>query len=73
MRTLRRRFIREDQEALSDKHQVLHIVMKNGEEYALDVSGVQFGLKDPVVPWTRYVQEYVHQIESSKVFSHGKP
>ena len=72
MRTLRRHYIREDQEATSDKHQVLHIFMRNGEEYALDVTGVQFGLKSPVVPWNQYLLEYVHQVESSKVYG-GKP
>lgn len=73
MRILRRRFIREDQKTLSDKHQVLHVVMKMGEEYALDFSGLQFGLKSSTVPWKQYLQEHVHKIRSSKVVPRGKP
>ncbi|KAM0797734.1 hypothetical protein BDR22DRAFT_824003 [Usnea florida] len=57
-RTLRRRYIRQDWQAVRDKHQVLHVVLPNGESYALDVSGVQFGLKNAVVPWGEYVEVY---------------
>ncbi|KAF6233290.1 hypothetical protein HO173_008581 [Letharia columbiana] len=63
LKTLRRRFIRQDWQAAKDKHRVLHVFLKNGEDYALDISGVQFGLRSPVTPWGRYVEEHVGQVE----------
>ena len=34
------------------------MVLPNGESYALDVSGVRFGLKNEVVPWGEYVEVF---------------
>lgn len=38
--------------------------MKNGEEYAVDVSGGQFGftLTTPVMPWVDYLAVHVDRV-----------
>lgn len=43
-------------------------MMKNGEYYALDMSGAQFGLTIPVMPLALYIVKYVRQFDSYNVF-----
>ena len=49
-----------------DKHKVIKATTSNGESYALDVAGAQFGLHTVVVPWKRYVDLHVCEIQSSE-------
>ena len=49
-----------------DEHKVIKATTSNGESYALDVAGAQFGLYTAVVPWKRYVDLYVCGIQSSE-------
>ena len=69
LKSHRRRFIREDWQVAKDKHRVLHVLLKNDEHYALDITGVQFGLTTPVVPWTQYFETHVAQVVSWDVFA----
>ena len=71
-KTLRRRYTRQGSQAAPDKHHLMHMTLKNGEEYALDMSGMQFGITDPVVPWAFYLEEYVGQVESEVLLKENK-
>ncbi|KAE9380047.1 hypothetical protein N431DRAFT_315648, partial [Stipitochalara longipes BDJ] len=35
-------------------HDILKVEIKNGEVYALDLAGAQFGYYDPITPWEEY-------------------
>ena len=54
-----------------DEHKVLKATTTNGESYALDIAGVQFGQHTAVVPWQHYVDQHVREIHGSEdvVFS----
>ena len=49
-----------------DEHKVLKATTSNGESYALDIAGAQFGLYTAIVPWKRYVDLHVCEIQSSE-------
>ena len=49
-----------------DKHKVLKATSNNDESYALDVAGAQFGLHTAVVPWARYLDVNVCEVQSSE-------
>ena len=49
-----------------DEHRVLKATTSNGESYALDVAGAQFGLYTAVVPWRKYVDLHVWEVQSSE-------
>jgi hypothetical protein len=36
------------------RHILLRVKLKNGEEYALDLAGAQYGYYEPVTPWVIY-------------------
>ena len=68
---LHRLYTRQDWAAAPDKHRVLHVILRHGENggengeretYALDLSGVQFGLVNPVVPWAEYLETHVREV-----------
>ena len=50
----------------SYRHSIIKITLKNGEKYALDLSGAQFGHSDPLLPWERYVKTRAEYIEETK-------
>jgi len=50
-------------------HEVLKVALKNGEEYALDLAGAQYGHHDPIAPWIEFEQERVRQVGSSELYS----
>ena len=49
-------------------HRLLIITLTNGEEYAIDVAGAQFGLYTTIMPWTEYEQKYVDWVVARKDF-----
>ena len=49
-----------------DEHKVLKATISNGESYALDIAGAQFGLHTAVVPRDQYVDLHVCQIHGSE-------
>lgn len=48
--------------ATDHRHIVLLLTLKNGEKYAIDVSGAQYGWKETVVPWDAYKDSRVRNI-----------
>lgn len=65
-----------------DGHKLVKINLANGEQYALDLSGAQYGFSDPLTTWSTYVKERDckvksywkpgHQRETLKVFGYGR-
>ena len=52
-------------------HEVLQIVLINGETYAIDLSGPQFGhYGEPVIPWTSYRAFCVREIIKTSGLTH---
>ena len=49
-----------------DEHKVLTATTNNGESYALDLAGAQFGLYTAVVPWKQYIDLHVRRVQSSE-------
>ena len=48
------------------RHCIIRITLKNGEEYALDISGAQYGFPQPLSPWKHYIDAHVQNIEDVK-------
>ena len=42
---------------------IIKVVLKNGEMYALDLTGAQFGHFDVISPWQTYVDCQIQHIE----------
>ena len=49
-----------------DQHKIVKLTISNGERYALDVAGGQFGLYAPIVEWDMYILFNVQRIEASQ-------
>lgn len=62
----RRSFINVDIQAPIDNtkygHEVIQVTLKNGEKYALDIAGAQYGQFSTVIPWDLYVRSYVKKV-----------
>ena len=50
----------------SYRHAIIRITLRNGEMFALDLSGAQYGYSDPLSPWERYMGDRVRDIEDMK-------
>ena len=48
------------------EHKVYKVTTNNSESYALDIAGAQFGIHTAVVPWQRYIDLYVRELQSSE-------
>ena len=44
-------------------HTIIRVVMKNGESYALDMAGAQYGWHEPTTPWQLYNASRVRRIK----------
>ena len=44
-------------------HTIVRVTMKNGEKYALDISGAQYGWREPVMPWELYTSRRTRAIK----------
>lgn len=44
-------------------HCIIQVTLKNGESYAIDITGAQYGHYDAVIPWDLYVKSRVDRIE----------
>lgn len=40
--------------------------------YAVDISGAQFGFREPVLPWEEFASQRIQQLEAIHVFGHAK-
>ena len=47
-------------------HAVIKLTLNNGEQYALDISGAQFGYRTPLIPWTQYFDSRVDSVTQTK-------
>ncbi|KAL9098419.1 MAG: hypothetical protein Q9163_005916 [Psora crenata] len=54
------------------RHSIVKITLKSGDQYALDVSGAQYGYPNPLTPWGRYFETRVEYIEATKSLGHHK-
>lgn len=45
-------------------HTIIRVTMKNGEMYALDMAGAQYGWHEPVTPWQLYNTTRVRDIRN---------
>ena len=43
-------------------HSIVKVMLRNGETYAVDITGPQYGHYDPVVPWKIYAQSRVREV-----------
>lgn len=43
-------------------HEVIQVTLKNGEKYALDIAGAQYGQFNTVTPWDLYVRLHVKNV-----------
>lgn len=43
-------------------HAIVKATLQNGETYAIDITGPQYGHYDPVVPWDLYAESRVREI-----------
>lgn len=48
------------------QHKVFKIITSNRESYALDIAGAQFGLHAVIIPWNRYLDLHVREVQSSE-------
>ena len=62
----RRNFVDIDTRAPIDNtkygHEVIQVTLKNGENYALDIAGAQYGQFNTVIPWDVYVRSHVKNV-----------
>ena len=53
-------------------HSVLRVTLGNGERYALDTTGAQYGWPETVTPWDLYCEVKVQSIKSIHPFGYTK-
>ena len=46
----------------NDRHLVLQVVLKNGEEYVLNLSGAQYGHTEAVLPWSQFLETKAKEV-----------
>ena len=44
-------------------HLILRVSLKGGKDYAVDLSGAQFGFHEPILPWTEYETQRIQKIQ----------
>ena len=55
-------------EDIGTSHGILKLTLKNGEQYALDVTGAQLGWLEAVVPWEVYARTRVRYVVETLQF-----
>ncbi len=50
------------------RHAIIKVTLRNGEEYALDISSAQYGYYQPVVPWQQYHDTRIAAVETVRPF-----
>lgn len=53
-------------------HTIIRVMLKNGETYALDMAGAQYGWHEPVTPWQLYSASRVQGIKEVVPFGGTK-
>jgi hypothetical protein len=53
------------------KHTILRVELKSGKEYAVDLSGAQFGWHEAILLWDEYVEKRVKEIDAKKTSGFG--
>lgn len=43
-------------------HLILRVSLKGGNDYAVDISGAQYGFHEPILPWTEYASQRIQRI-----------
>ena len=49
-------------------HTIIRVTLKNGESYAVDIAGAQYGWHEPVTPWQLYNASRVREIKDVPPF-----
>jgi hypothetical protein len=49
-------------------HNLYRVTLKNGEKWAIDVTGAQFGYPEPLCPWQDYIMTRVKKIKKEQAF-----
>ena len=57
-------------DARNDSHSILKVTVQNGEQYALDMTGAQFGWQEAVIPWNIYAHFRIQHIIETLDFGH---
>lgn len=52
-------------------HYLINATLKGGQQYALDITGAQYGFFDSVMPWRDYVSRRVESIRERFDFGHA--
>ena len=57
---------------IEDEHLVIYVLLKCGDEYALDVAGAQYGYHEPVLSWDLYMESRVEKLRNFRSFGSGQ-
>lgn len=53
-------------------HDMIRATLKNGKVYALDFTGAQFGIYEPIMLWDDYARKYIAVLGEANAFGHAK-
>ena len=53
-------------------HVMIRATLKNGKVYALDFTGAQFGIYEPIMLWDDYARKYIAVLGEAHAFGHAK-
>ena len=59
-----------ESDSSGDGHVVFKITISEDEDYALDITGAQFGFYDPVTPWASYQQNRIETLGTIRPLKH---
>lgn len=59
-------------DATDRQHAVLKLKLRNGEEYALDMAGAQFGWPEAILPWDAYAASRIRFITETLSFGQAR-
>lgn len=54
------------------EHVMIRATLKNGKVYALDFTGAQFGIYEPIMLWDDYARKYIAVLGEAHAFGHAK-
>lgn len=54
------------------KHAILKVTLKNDAQYALDITGAQYGWSEAVLPWNTYANSRIQRIVETLKFGHAQ-
>lgn len=66
------RFVDNVYDKNNEGHLTVKVVLENGETYALDIAGAQFGYFDPVLPWSQYLESQVKTVKKIVSYGHSR-